>query len=765
MAEDDLAAGPGVSEVGLPIPQLPQIPSGGWPSLREDDEIEDEDSEEGMDDTPVAVPIEKPKFELPPKETQEKFKTKSNEDLTRFQSKRDEIDDRNEVADYMYKAAQNRTLESEEREKGLDRSDDTRANTGSVLFHRQVNQLASQLSTVMYRGQLFKYVPRTTETVIGSGEDSIDLSAQANGIAKWNLERINFQKKIPEFATSLFKYSDVFIGCSWVEHLRRKMAKKPTIQMREQNGEMVPYVIGDTIEISKAREAFCDFFILHADQVWVDRTIADIQGQNCVIIGRLRNRSEIYGDVLAGFFDKDQYKEIKDVHKYDGTYMDRSQKVENQNLTAYYDAEDVFIQWDIFRRSPIDEDKKKWDPETPTTLWWGTVIGNDISSGVLVRLERNPDPDDEIPIQDVHVYPDDSGDIYHTSVADIVRSLYSTDCTLMNMVLDNGAMLNDPPLLVNDALHHIRDFSFRRSAKWPVDDVERAVKEFRITPTTMNTVQLREMVTNDAMTALATDKPMMGMAHGSRTSASEANAITQNSIQPHMVQIRYILYQLLPWMGRKMMSYWQIYGDPNTVLKITEINKVYEVSPKNLFGEFDVVIEIVDDYIDDTVRQGRIMQFLQILSGSPWLQQSSRHRVDQAELLYQAFEDFRFVPNRIIQKTGSKDAEKVASMENYVMIYGGKYDAPQMGEDHEIHLRVHRIMRARWDGIETQPEAKFVPLLDQHILMHEQIQGQEQQAAQQKQISQNSTPGQFVGNETAGQQGAAVQGAVNEVMV
>lgn len=723
-----------------------------------------EDQIEGEVETakiPLAFEIPEGELKLPPEETIELFASMSDSDLTRFKSQRDEIDDRNLVADAMHQAMQNRAIESMERSKGMNMPDDTRANVGSPMFHRQVNQLSSQLCTVLYRGSPFRYSPRTTEHLAFSGMDSESLSAQANGLAKWNLQKIDWNRKTPEFGTSIFKYGTAFIGCSWVSKVRRTMDKKPVVRIEPSDGQPVAKIIGETFEIGQAKDEYVDFFLIHADTLWADRNISTIQQQNCVLIGRLRNRSEIYAEVLAGNFNKDAYEKITAQHAAGGTYLEAmTDKTENKDQSRTFDTEDLFIQWDIFRRCPISEDGAKWDDKNPQLLWWGTFIGNSPSEGICVRLERNPDPDDEIPVQEVNVYPSDDGDLYHTAPADIIRSLYSTDCTLLNMALDNGGLINNPPLLVAEGRNKIKDFAYRQGAKWVVDDVQTSVREFTVAQTGLATWQLRQMISEESMLALATDKPMMGMAHGGRTSASEANAISRNSVQPHMVQIRYILYQFLPWMGRKMMRYWQIFGSPDQVLKITEMSKIYEIRPSQLFGEFDVEIEIVDEYIDDTVRQSRVMQIVSLLAGSPWLQRSNTHSVDAAELLYQVFEDFRFSPSRIVRQVGNADTIKVARLENQLLM-SGKWDAPQQGEDHEVHNREHQMERVRYVGLEEKYPA--VALLDQHMRMHSQMLGSEQQAAQAMQMTANRTPGQIEGNPLAAMQGAMAGGGVNQV--
>ena len=126
--------------------------------------------------------------------------------------------------------------------------------------------------------------------------------------------------------------------------------------------------------------------------------------------------------------------------------------------------------------------------------------------------------------------------------------------------------------------------------------------------------------------------------------------------------------------------------------------------------------------------------------------------------------------SRIIKKPTSVDAERMAEMENSILMSGKQVYASD-GEDHETHLRSHKATRMRYDGIEQQvPE---VMLLDRHISSHQQLmsapqagprapmpmeqegEGPMMEASQ----SENAGPGEEAGNEIAAAIGGQMGGA------
>jgi hypothetical protein len=284
-----------------------------------------------------------------------------------------------------------------------------------------------------------------------------------------------------------------------------------------------------------------------------------------------------------------------------------------------------------------------------------------------------------------------------------------------------------------------------------------AITQFELRDVTQNTAILRDQVRKEAMQALATDSPMMGEFAGARTSATEFMGVNQNTKQPHLVQINYILQQLLPWWGRKVMSYWMYHGNPDQVLQITDMQKQYIVQADISDVSFDVEVNIVQEYIDDMMRQQQLGNIMQMIGSAPFFQQSEHHSVNAGELLKKWLNSMRWPANVIITTPEGVDAEALAHYNVNTMLTSGQYIRPNPASNLSVHLRVARGEEVRWRGLEGSgdPRAANLPLLQQYIQEITTMQQQRQMGAPGvSQGPQNQSPGEIQGNEAAGALGA-----------
>ena len=640
-----------------------------------------------------------------------------------FQSQREDVDKENKIADYMYACAQNRLIAQAESGNTMALEKDPRSNVGSVIFHRQVNQLAAQLVSILNSSpDLFRYGTYRRENADISGMDSKDRAKSATLLARWTRKEDQLDEKLPEFANHIFKYSNVFVQIGWIKEKGKRKFKEPEyrVEANPQTGQEERVIVGEReVEREVVVKNYPVIRFPHIDMIYADANIPTIKDQNCVIILSLRNRAEIKSDVLEGFLSEDAYAELDDKYEWDGEIGAKVKKEELDNRGRELEAQasKLFLQWDVYMRSPVTDDEGSWDEDEGEYKWyWGTFIGNKLDDALPMRLERNPDPDDEPPLKEIHALSDKSDMLYHTSLSGVIRSYYSVDCTLLNLTLDNLALINDPPTLWVDGEHRVKDFRFVRGQRWSVNSLN-AMKQAEIRDATTNTRALREGIRDEIKQALNTDPAFMGEYAGARTSATEFMGVNENSRMPQMVQHMYIISQFLPWIARKYMSYWEAYGEPEQVVQITDQNKLYKIHPKEVSGEFDVEVDIVNRYIDDQVKEQRFYQILNTVSNNPIFQQSSTHKIHAGNLLKQLFERAKFDPTEFVIPVTSKDSEANARGRIESMLYTGQYTPPTEGEDADVHLMVARGERLRWKGIEDSPDprAQNLPLLDQYI--------------------------------------------------
>lgn len=681
----------------------------------------------------------------------QKFLSEASANYERYKTQRENIDENNRKADAMYKAAQNRSFMVSEQSKSVGLDKDPRSNVGSPIYFRIVNTMASILYGILVsREDMFRYETIGSEGVRLSKEDALRAAHSLNALARWTRKQDNIDEKLPEFCTSVFKLSNIFAMVYQHRRTEKVITYEPVYQTSvDENGEPYEEII-DQREVVTERvvENFPCISFPHPSSIYCDRYIPKINGQYCVIIETLKTYPELASDAAAGWIDQKQFEKLGEDNIWDGTsgWEQKEQEQINRNDELNASGTKQYLVRDIFMYAPIEGGA--WGDDKPQSLYWCTAIGNTLEDSLVVRLVENQDPDGEIPLKEIRACPDNSDELYHTTMAEVVMSSYAADCTMLNLGIDNLSQLVDPPLTILDGLHRIKDFSFKRGQRWHVDRHD-AIKQFDIRDGTQQIAALRDQIQRDVKTALNADPAFVGEYAGARTSATEFQGVNQISRNPIIMQMRYIISQFLPWMARKYLSYWNRYGTPVEVKLITDDEK--QLDPMNF--KYDIISNVVDEYISDTVKSQTISNIMQVIGSVPFFQQSEFHTIDAGELIKEWLSANRYNAARIVSPSVNGDAEEVANNENSKLM-AGTYVPPQQGQHHTVHLRQHKAERVKWRGMEDSgdPRAANLQLLDQHIAETENMVGGG--AGTPPVGPQNETPGEVAGNEIAGAMGA-----------
>lgn len=678
-----------------------------------------------------------------------------------YKSDREDIDDLMNIADYMYAAAQNRTLNSSEKTKGANLEKDPRANVGSTIFHRQVNQLASQLVNVINsQPDLVRYKTISNQLDMNSAQDGKEIAEQMQVLSRWTRRKDQFDLKIPEFGVNVFKKSTVFVMMAWKYCNKTLKRKAPVAKATPKDDGTVDVKIAERVVSTKVNMGYPTFKILDPKQVFADRWIPCIEEQNCVVVTEMVNRSYIANMVNEGEYDKDQYAKLDETFvwdKSDETDVEE-ESAYNRDLERSVSTPKMYRKYNVFIRLQMKDGKL--DPEADPELYYLVIIGNSPKNGLVMQVSpiSDYDPDGEIPIRVINALPDKPFELYHTSQAGVIRSGYSVDCTLLNQMVDNNSLVNDPPKTIIDGAHRVKSWEWRPGAEYHVDE-HGVMQPVQIRDVTQGTAILRQGIQSEMKQALATDAPMMGEYAGARTSATEFMGVNQNTKQPHLVQINYILQQFLPWWGRKIMSYWMYHGDPDVILQITDMQKTFQIAAPDSHVEFDVEVNIVQEYENDLLRQQQMGNIMQIIGSSPFFQQSEHHSINPANLLKKWLNSMNWEPSEIIDVPMGVDAEANAQYIVNTMLQTGVYQRPDPATNLAVHLRVARGEEIRWRGLEasSDPRARNIALLQQYIAEATQMMTQKSLGSQQLPGgTANQTQGEAAGNEIAGELGAQV---------
>lgn len=695
------------------------------------------------------------------------FRENAKTFFDRFASDREPYEDIWEVADYMEKGAQNRSIFSDEKTKGMDLDDDERCNVGSLLFHRQVKQKTAQgLAVERSKPVPFKYEPIVNTQVDASATESIGTAEQRNLLAQWTLRKDDFDSKSDTCWYLLNKY-----GHCWEQVFQHRVSRKKKIRTPQyadvgQNADGTPRksVIGYKDENKTVLvENYPSVDVVPTWNVYADPSIGNVQDQLCVVVVSPTNIRKIWDGVQEGFYSEEQVKKINKADQWNGAFggehkQDQrdSEGIDDAGLP---DQTGQFLKWTVYMYVPVKDGKWNEEQAIPERHV-GTLVGNSLDDAHLVDLVHidEVDPDGEIPINLLNANAKDPDTLYCTSDAQLLRSNYSVECTLKGLAIDNMGLRNGVPLLVEEGATQTNDFTIRKDRVWHVDDVNNAIRELDIKDNTQSTVQLLEFIRDESRTAIATDPNSMGQGLGGRASSQEAGQVFRSSSTPVLMGINSVIQQRHRWRGRKYQSYWENFGEPDQIVAITDEEATQRFIPVVSDGEFDVLVNIVDEFEEDLVARQRLQEGLQLLASSPTLIQSETHQTDLGELLKEWLNRNKFEGSKIIIPIEDGDSREKARNENILMLQDGILPPVGPSENKRVHLKEHKAERLKWRGMEEQmPE---LDLLDQHIAETElQVQqGQVQQAGTPPAPSGNETEGQVAGNDIASALGAQLGG-------
>ena len=682
------------------------------------------------------------------------------------QTKRSGYEEIWELADEMFKAGQNETLRESERVR-KDRQGDTRTKTkakktGSTLFYRTTRTLAALYSDILHsQRDPYTFLPRANEDVQLSADDADELAQQHNMLMRYSRDQEGFSHKAIDFLTALTKYGNVPIYSSWKREKREVLDRWPVLNA---DGSVQLDDDGRPKTTVKRKVAWIDnrpeTNFIPPNLFYADPDIGDVQKQNALYvvsdanISAIRNNSE-YVNVTE--LDSSKLKKFQETDK-----LSQSRQInEGMDQSTNGINTGLFRQMECHALLPIDESKpagKRWDAELhEPKRYWVTLFGNTVTEAVCVRIERNPDPDDEYPFEMVSLIPDDTDKLYHVSLAQLLRADYTEAVIARQQAIDSKTLQNNRPLIAVRGEVHVKngeDLVFDKDAVFWTDNKD-SISQFPLSTPIDNQVVLASLE-QDANDAAGTGPTVRGIPMGSRTSSTEASNATDAASLPHKMMAKYIFEQWLRFHARKGVRQWHIYADPKQILKITDEERVYrEIRPTDLFGSFDVQIALVDEYDRDLLSQQNaafVAQQLIPLFGDV---------IDKRAAAKELFEKYaKLDASKFILPDDTSEQKLQAKRENQLFA-SGEYVAPSLDENHTVHLLEHRSLRMTLNGFEGDEQyAGLIDLLGRHIAQTEQLEKtvpQSPQVPNEGQLeapSGNETAGEVAGNQIAGQLGA-----------
>jgi len=672
----------------------------------------------------------------------------------KFRGDRNSIEDIWRVGDTMLKNAQDEAERETERAR-LDRQADDATKTkaqkcGSTLYLRQVRSLAAQYVNVLFsQRDPYTYTSRYNPDVPYSGDQAKELATKHNLTMRWNRDQENFTVRSIELLWNLLKYGNQPIMVRWLRKSADVLDKWPTKSGKDTVLERRRVMVENRLDSPQ----------IPIENFWADQNIGDMQQQNCIVINDMIGIGGLLEGVRIGEYTN--FDLINESHVYrggkaNGTIRENREKAQGLDSTTGDSQTGQFQRFKVYVLLPIDESKTgkaMWNPMKHEPKKYEVTVISSFSDGICMEIRRNRDPDDEWPVEMVHLMPDDGNKLYHMGLIEALRSNYFESTTAKEQMVDTKTLNNNRPMKVVAGQVRIppEGLLYKADAVFEVDSQDSLTwAEPMNVPDNQNFLGY---IDADSDEAAGNNRATRGEPMGGRTAASEAINAYASAMLPNKMLIKYVFHQWLKFVARKGPRYWHCYALDNQVIKITDVaDKSVEIRPSELYGDFDVQINIVDEYENNIVqRQTTNMAIQQLIP-------LFKDVLDMRKLATLLLED---VLHKDITTAIKPDATAVqtmdAKMENMTLMKGN-YVPPMIEDIPEVHIPIHQSFRLGYRGAEKTPGYENIANLDRHIEEHLLLAKNRQNSpagmAPPAISPNNTTPGMVEGNAIAAQIGS-----------
>jgi len=635
--------------------------------------------------------------------------------------------------DYMFRCGLNQTEKASN--TAIKTPEEPKANVGATMFFRQTMQSAAKLYSFMTsRDAYWKYRPVSTKGVPLSAEESENQANMLNTLIEWNLKQDNFDPKLMAICMAISKDGLAYVGVNWSRIREDRKIKIPGAVAEDGTvGESsVLDLKGILVENQAAITLYDPFSVI------IDPNVGDIQKQACPTVTSVIPFSQAIQYVESGYWDEEQFRKIESNHGWDGQAGNprKNETEENAGRTPASNKDSgLLLTWNSWANLPISEsgelDQKKYIPRR----YICTFVGNKISDAICVRIARNDDPDDKVPFEAIHDYPDTAPGMFHISKGRVLKNNFAVETTFVNMMIDGVSLVMQPPTIEKKGavLSTVRKFG-RNSRIVVRDDVNADMREYAVPDRTQTCIAGLGYVKDDSKMAIATDPAQMGEGLGARATATESSGVMRLSAAPSVMNAKFVTSQLFGYLGKRLKSFWQAFSTDEQVIRITDSSaSISEIKPTEIYGDFDIVVDIVDQIVDDILSETKISQDIQALGSSQLL----ADKVNWDGLLDEYF--IRRYGKSFVKDATDADAINQAQRDAR-SIMAGESPVAIEGQDHKSHLKVLRAEMVKYRGVEPEYAAQ-IEALKNLIAQHEEMMGAGAQGmAQPQQQAQPAQP-------------------------
>lgn len=357
------------------------------------------------------------------------------------------------------------------------------------------------------------------------------------------------------------------------------------------------------------------------------------------------------------------------------------------------------------------------------------TFGPNIHSGsqVLLRLQQNYYPKRRLPIYASSHMPDLDSGAYAPSIGQILYNHFKELCICMEQFLENKDLINDTPAWVQASSPSRNSDLNAKGAKIVVNGPNDFGYKQQVDGTN-STVQMVQLLRDQAQTTSKAVDAILGKAMGSRTSASEANNAFQASMSSITTDIDMVSSDIHGNYAHRVWDYSGMWMDPDLLQHITG-QFGFAILPEDMWINVGVITNVGSTYVEKIVKQQNVRYVLESSKMEPGL--------DRAELWKMLLDDMGFDGGAIVDDGGREQQIQFAT-EQAIKTYMGYPVLVDPDQDHQLAIRVKTAFIKDQNSVwnRTAEYAPNVQLLLEQIKQHQWIfQLQQQMLLVQQQMA------------------------------
>ena len=586
-----------------------------------------------------------------------------------------------------------------------------RANEATGVFHISVNQLQSMaFKTFTDNPENYTYGYRgavddtTTNQIRGKNAEIMTL------LFRKAQSKNQFKRNLKKALHDCYKNGTCFVGMPWEK-------SADTLTYRDKG-------TGERKAMEITKNNLPDFRFFPIDKVWLDENIEDMDDQPGVFIDSPIAWSNLLRDsknTNVKLFKPDGHEGLR--NKF-AKYIEQvsssefsapqSDRMDNAEREMQDRTSERYKHWFAWINLPIDKDSEggRWDEDGDEMRFRVRIIGSPEDCEVI-EVRENVFPCG-IPILVAHQTQDSIG-MYPISLGEKIETYYDQICISVDQLIDNRAKNLRRPIVRDPVRVDLDKYDFGHSNVIDCEgDVRTGLVELQIadmTATIMPNIQYFEQKIREIMN---TTDAVMGVAMGGRTSASEFMSAKASATTPIYSDMASIEDSLIGEYMRRFAQYVHTFMTLDDI--VDQIGVVGAEFQFDLVDIYTVELRGVAEAMDKATKINNLLQLFGLTQDAG----------AKAKIMLRLAEAMGVEnPAEFVSIPAKDQAVKAALWENNELLVYSKWDEPEMGEMHDVHLPIH--YQALWQAQRT--ENSNTDYMVQHISKTEQLKKMEQAQA------------------------------------